>query len=178
LHPARLSHARLSPSLAFLAPPRFFKSPQQIFGAVVGLGGATVSMTLRSPAVTTGISTAFRATMLEILPFTVGISALYTVGQCVAADITGSSGPAASAVGGALAGAFAMGVKRRSGQAGLVGALGFGAIAAASEFFPAFEPSAADLAPSRAADSPSRVVSPSEFSAGTAAGSTLIRRLQ
>lgn len=110
--------------------------PSQAVGASVGFAVAAGMMALRNPA----RAGAFRDVVLDVVPFTAGIGAAYTLGAGVTEELRGARDWRSSFVGGAMAGAFSLGLKRRSPYAAFTGALGMGVAAACGDWMSAMEP--------------------------------------
>jgi hypothetical protein len=115
----------------------------QIVGAAAGGLAALVALTMRGPASGKAASAAFRGLVYDIAPVTAGIGALYTAGSCMSEELrAGKKDWRNSFAGGAAAGAFAIGLKRRSLQAALTGALAMGVAAASADWIAIMEPNA------------------------------------
>ena len=146
----------------------------QVVGATVGGVVALALLAMRNPSG----AHAYRTALLDYVPFTAGIGALYTAGACVTEELRGQRDWRSSFVGGAAAGAFSIGLKRGSAHAAVTGALGMGVAAACGDWFAAMEPPAA-FSEARLLDRTAIGASmPVNDAATASASSRLIARLQ
>lgn len=124
-----------------------------------------ILVALAGPSGARAAQVAFGKKLLDVVPFTAAIGVLYTGGSCLAEDMVGSRGYMSTAAGGALAGAVTVGMKHRSGNAALVGALGMGSLCALTQLAIAMEPSVQGI---RAGTAAAPVIIPSEQLASSA----------
>ncbi len=129
-------------------------------------------MTLKTRA--QAAATSLSSVLFDVVPYTTGAAVLFTLGQSIARDARGGQQSWKNEfVGGAAAGAFVVGVKRKSLNAAFVGAIAMGSAAAAAQLAPRLQTGGAVKE-----DSAGPVLAPKDFSAGAKASSALHSRLQ
>jgi hypothetical protein len=149
--------------------------PPQLLGVGVGVVSAIVTSTLKAPSVVSATG-GLRGAFAETLPYTVGAAAVYTIVSGVTKDATGEDDWRGEFAGGAAAGALVTGIKRRSGNAGFVGALAFGSVAAGTRFYQALNGNTNDS--SKMLDERRTSVVTADFGRAAGASSSLHSRLQ
>lgn len=150
-------------------------SPAQMMGAGVGTLGALVAATLKSRVAGQGIGPAFNALMFSVVPTTTAAAVLFTLGSGIACEVRGRRDWFNDLLGGAGAGAVMVGVRQRSIQGGLIGALAFGAAGASAGIFATMQPDGAE--PSSVADRRRLASSPADFGAAAASAAAAQRRI-
>ena len=106
-----------------------------MMGAGVGALGALVAATLNSRVASHGIGPAFNALLFSVVPTTTAAAVLFTLGSGIACEVRGRRDWFNDMLGGAGAGAVMVGIRQRSIQSGLIGALAFGAAGLVQPFF-------------------------------------------
>ncbi len=128
---------------------------------------------VRSPAASAAAG-GFRGVLYEIVPLTVGASAAYTIVHSVVRDARGVGDWVNEFAGGAAAGALVAGIKRRSVNGGVGGALVFGCAAASGSWYGLLEGSANK---ERGVDARSVAITTADMGASASASTGLQRRL-
>lgn len=116
----------------------------QFVGVLAGAGAALVSITLKTPAQGQA-GAAFRNALLEVGPMSAGMAATFTLVSCIAKDARSKDDWVNPFLGGGVAGAVAVFVKRRSIPAMLGGSIVLGAAAASPFWFTAMSPTVEEL---------------------------------
>lgn len=156
-----------------LSPP--FAPPLQMMGAGVGTLGALVAATLKSRVAGQGIGPAFSALLFSVVPTTTAAAVLFTLGTGIACEVRGRRDWFNDLLGGAGAGAVMVGVRQRSIQSGLLGALAFGAAGAAAGVVATMQPDGVE--PHGLVDKRRLVSTPADFGAAAASAAAAQRRI-
>ena len=146
-----------------------------MMGAGVGALGVLVAATLKSRVASHGIGPAFNALLFSVVPTTTAAAVLFTLGSGIACEVRGRRDWFNDMLGGAGAGAVMVGIRQRSIQSGLIGALAFGAAGASAGVFATMQPDG--LAPSSMFDKRRVASTPADFGAAAASAAAAQRRI-